>query len=206
MKRKIVVLLTLVMALSMIVSPAFAFPLDSTLESTAQPPATAPQAAPLFQAADAAGPALYIVQLQDPSLASYTGGIANLAATSPEATGARKLDANSPASKAYLSYLEGQQQQALNSVEALVGRPLDVEFQYLAVLNAFAVTLSPEEAAKVAKLSEVKTVWRDVEREMDTDVGPIHIGAPEIWNGNTGTGAATRGEGVVIGVIDSGVN
>ncbi|HSN76684.1 MAG TPA: S8 family serine peptidase, partial [Anaerolineae bacterium] len=208
MNGKIVRLLTLVMVLAMIASPAFASPLDSPVESTAQPPTAAPaaQAAPVFQAAEAAGPALYIVQLQDASLASYTGGIPGLRATSPEATGAPKLDANSPASRAYLSYLEGQQAAAIDSVSALLGRSVDVAFQYLAVLNAFAVTLSPDEAAAVAKLSEVKAVYRDVERELDTDVGPIHIGAPAIWNGNTGTGAATRGEGVVIGMIDSGIN
>ncbi len=206
MKGTLVRVMTLVMVLSMLASPAFATP----LAETAQPPAPAaapdPQAASVFQAADAQGPALYIVQLQDASLSSYMGGKPGLPATSPEATGARKLDAQSPASVAYLDYLAAQQAVAIDSLSALLGRPVDVAFQYLAVLNAFAVTLSPEEAAAVAKLPEVRNVWRDVEREMDTEVGPPHIGAPAIWNGATGSGAATSGEGVVIGVIDSGIN
>ncbi len=41
---------------------------------------------------------LYIVRFADPALASYTGGVAGLAATSPQTTGARRLDVNSPAS------------------------------------------------------------------------------------------------------------
>jgi subtilisin-like proprotein convertase family protein len=203
-KTKILSVLTMVMVLSMIASTVLAAPAPPASQASgAAPDATA---APLFQAADAAGPALYIIQLQEASLASYMGGVAGLAATSPEATGASKLDAASPASKAYLRFLEGQQQEAVNSVESLLGRPVDVTFQYLAVLNAFAATFSPEEAAAIAKLPTVKAVWRDVERQLDTDVGPIHIGAPEIWNGNTPGNVATRGEGVVIGVIDSGIN
>jgi hypothetical protein len=43
----------------------------------------------------------YIVQLADPPLASYTGGLAGLAATNPAALGQVKLDPKSPASRAY---------------------------------------------------------------------------------------------------------
>ncbi len=151
-------------------------------------------------------PALYIVRLHDPALASYFGGIPGLAATSPRATGASKMDPQAPASAAYLNYLEGQHSKALTAVETAVGHSVEVTFQYLAVLNGFAVTLTPAEAAKVAQLPEVMAVYRDVEREMDTDIGPTHIGAPEIWNGNTGNLVSTRGEGVIIGMIDSGIN
>ena len=43
-------------------------------------------------------------------------------------------------------------------------------------------------------------------REMDTDVGPEHIGAATIWSGETITGLNTEGEGIVIGMIDSVIN
>ncbi len=154
----------------------------------------------------ATDPALYIVRLKDPALASYFGGIPGLAATSPRATGAAKLDPQAPASVAYLDYLKVQHAQALTAVEQTVGRSVEMTFQYLAVLNGFAITLTPQEAVKVAALPAVAAVSRDVERELDTDVGPLHIGAPAIWNGETGTGLATRGEGVIIGVIDTGIN
>ena len=40
---------------------------------------------------------------------------------------------------------------------------------------------------------------------LDTDTGPIHIGAPEVWSGE-GQDAVNMGEGVIIGVVDSGIN
>ena len=111
-----------------------------------------------------------------------------------------------PASQAYLSFLEAQQQTAIVAVEQRLGRPVEVAFQYLAALNAFAVRLTPAEAARIADLPQVQAVYRDVERVLDSDVGPIDIEAPEIWNGDTGTLKATRGEGIVIGVINTGIN
>src|SRR5215475_4161239 len=50
-----------------------------------------------------------IVKLADPSLAAYKGGINGLAATSPAVTGAAALNASSPDSKKYLSYLAEKQ-------------------------------------------------------------------------------------------------
>lgn len=49
-------------------------------------------------------------------------------------------------------------------------------------------------------------VYRDDERELTTDVSHDVINSAGVWDGETGTGVATRGEGVVVGVIDSGVN
>ena len=42
---------------------------------------------------------------------------------------------------------------------------------------------------------------------MDTDVGPVLIGAEPLRNGtNPGQAVAVQGEGTVIGIIDSGIN
>ncbi|MCB9134926.1 MAG: S8 family serine peptidase [Anaerolineales bacterium] len=149
---------------------------------------------------------LYIVRLTDPALASYTGGIEGLAATSPLVTGLRYIDIKAPASVAYLDYLKGKQVDAVGSMEKTIGRTLDVRFQYLHVLNGMAVAMSASEAAEVAKLPGVLSVSPDLMYQMDTDAGPTWIGAPEIWNGNTVDEVATKGEGILIGVIDSGIN
>jgi subtilisin family serine protease len=47
----------------------------------------------------------------------------------------------------------------------------------------------------------------DFDRQLVTDAGPTWIGADAIWNG-TGTAGlpGTKGEGVVVGVIDTGIN
>lgn len=149
---------------------------------------------------------LYIVRFADPSLASYEGGIEGLAATSPLATGSRYVDIKAPASAAYLDYLKGKQANALSAMESTVGRTLDVRFQYLHVLNGMAIAMSASEAAEVASLPGVVSVTPDQMNQMDTDAGPTWIGAPEIWNGNTLEDVATKGEGILIGVIDSGIN
>jgi uncharacterized repeat protein (TIGR01451 family) len=149
---------------------------------------------------------LYIVRLTDPSLAAYKGGIAGFEATSPVVTGARKLDVNAPASQAYLSYLEGKQKEAVNAIQTLLGRTVDLEFQYLNVLNGMAVYASYDEALKIAGLPGVAEVYADKLREMDTDVGPFLIGADSIWTGDTESGLDTKGEGIIIGMIDSGIN
>ncbi len=149
---------------------------------------------------------LYIVQLNDASLAAYKGGIAGLKATSPEATGARRLDTSTVESKAYLRYLEGKQQALLGNMEKAFKHPVEVAHQYKNVLNAVAVRISHAEALLAFNLPDVKTVYPDGIREMDTDVGPELIGAPAIWENDVPGGVGTFGEGIVIGVIDSGVN
>ncbi|HNS03001.1 MAG TPA: S8 family serine peptidase, partial [Anaerolineae bacterium] len=205
MRGKTVALLTLVMVLAMLVSPAFAAPLDST----AQPPTAAPQpqAAPLIQAANAAGPARYIVILSDPAVPSYTGGIAGFEATNPASKGQTSFDAESAASQAYASYLEAQQNAFVADTAQLLGRSPEVVYQLQFALNAVIMVLEPAEAAQVAKMPGVAQVERDVAEELDTDVGPQWIGAPAIWNGTaTGGLPGTKGEGVIIGVLDTGIN
>jgi hypothetical protein len=91
---------------------------------------------------------LYIVRFNEPALASYTGGIAGLAATSPEATGERRLDANSPAAVAYTDYLNQRHSEFTATMEQTLNRSVEVAFDYTAALNGMAVRVSHEEAAK----------------------------------------------------------
>jgi subtilisin family serine protease len=149
---------------------------------------------------------LYIVRLQDPAVASYMGGVGNLRATSPEATGATRLDPNSPASQAYYNYLANQQQGLLTAMRNAYGHSVEAEYQYLYALNAVAVRISHQEALRAFNLPGVLAVYPDKLAEMDTDMGPTLIGADAIWNGDTYPEIATQGEGIVIGMIDSGIN
>ncbi len=149
---------------------------------------------------------LYIVRLQDPAVASYMGGVGNLRATSPEATGATRLDPNSPASQAYYNYLANQQQGLLTAMRNAYGHSVEVEYQYLYALNAVAVRITHQEALRAFNLPGVLAVYPDKLAEMDTDMGPTLIGADAIWTGDTYPEIATQGEGIVIGMIDSGIN
>ncbi|CAG0929869.1 lactocepin [Thermoflexales bacterium] len=150
-------------------------------------------------------PAIYMIRLMDPPLAAYAGGIQELRATSPQVTGERKLNVNSPAARAYTNYLAGKRVQAIASVEKALNRSIEVVYQYYATNNGFAAYLTPAEAAVVAELPSVVFIQRDYEQELQTDVGPVWIGAQGIWDG-TATGVATKGEGVIVGIIDTGIN
>jgi PKD repeat protein len=149
---------------------------------------------------------LYIIQLVDPAVPSYKGGIPSLEATSPQVTGQRRLDASSPAVQAYVSYLHSKQDEFIASMNTTLGRSTEVVFRYDGAMNGLATAMSHEEALQVNQLPGVKAVFADTEQEIETDVGPWFLGAPSIWDGDTGSGVATRGEGVVVGIIDTGVN
>ncbi|MCL4867621.1 MAG: S8 family serine peptidase [Anaerolineae bacterium] len=198
--RVSIVFVTLAL-LALIVVLAFRGPVLSV--NAAQEGAAAVASAKLIGVSETG---LYIVRFNEPSLASYTGGIAGFAATSPQATGERKFDPQSAASQAYADHLQQQHNQFVDMMNQTLGRSVHVEFDYLYALNGMAVQVSHAEAARLATLPGVAAVYADTVRELDTDEGPLHINAPAVWNGQTGGSVATRGQGIIIGVIDSGIN
>ncbi|MGH2377625.1 MAG: Ig-like domain-containing protein [Candidatus Limnocylindria bacterium] len=150
-------------------------------------------------------PTRYIVQFSDEPLALYDGGVAGLAPTMPAARGELRLDPSTPDSVAYLSYLDTQQAARIAAIEAALNRSVDVVFTYRTVFNGVAIALTSSEAATVAAVPGVVRVERDQVLELLTDNGPAWMNADEIWSGDA-TGTATMGEGVVAGIIDTGIN
>ncbi|UCC15094.1 MAG: S8 family serine peptidase, partial [Gammaproteobacteria bacterium] len=61
------------------------------------------------------------------------------------------------------------------------------------------------DALKIALLPNVRYVERNRAVTPDTDRGPIWIGAPETWDGSATGGVGTFGEGVIVGILDSGI-
>ncbi len=157
----------------------------------------------------------YIVVLKDPSLAAYDGRLlmtperdidsTRLPATANSFTGAKKLDVYSPESQQYLQFLDERFDHFRGTAALELGRQLDTVHRYRNAVNGFATLLSAAEAEAIRALPNVEDVALDVIQHMQTDSGPNWIGAKEIQMGNSGF-AATGGEGVVIGIIDSGVN
>lgn len=135
---------------------------------------------------------LWVVQLTDPSLAAHLGSpAANVA--SPDRAG-------------YLDYLAQRQDAAAEAIESRLGRSVRIPYAYRNVLNALTVEADRSEAAALAALPGVATVYPDQMRELATDVSQELIRAPAVWDGETGPELATRGEGVVTGLLDSGIN
>ncbi len=157
----------------------------------------------------------YVIELKDAPLASFAGGeppsaalIApeeRLEATSPAVTGARKLDVRTPRSQNYLRYLDRTHDAFRLDAAVLLGRTVNPVSVYRNALNGMAVDLTAAEAEALAKSPYVKSIRKDTRNRLETDAGPEWIGAGEIWTGDSGF-PATKGEGVVIGMIDSGIN
>ena len=150
---------------------------------------------------------IYIIRLKAPPVASYEGGIPGLKPTSPSVTGEANLDMASPESVAYADFLERGRENFINAMNQAVGREVTVTYEYYAALNGLAVELTRQEVLIVADLPNVSFVEPDREFELHTNAGPAWIGAEGIWNGTaTGGLPGTMGEGVIVGVIDTGIN
>lgn len=123
------------------------------------------------------------------------------------ATGKRRFAADSQATKHYVAYLEREQDRLLATAAVQIGRPLAARFRYRYLSNGVALRLSPAEAARLRGLPGIAAVRADFKRRPLTDAGPAFIGAPLLWNGAVpGSAVRTLGEGVVVGVIDTGIN
>ncbi|HEY3079379.1 MAG TPA: S8 family peptidase [Chloroflexota bacterium] len=154
------------------------------------------------QAATDANVVGLIVQLQDESLASYSGGIPGLAPTNARVTGAPRLDPTSSQSQAYLQHLT-QQQDTFEANAAKAALRARITHRFDIVLNAVAVQVPADQVAAVARLPGVKAVYPDELLRLETDNSPQFLGAPAVWR-ELG-GQASAGEGVIVGVLDTGV-
>jgi len=158
---------------------------------------------------EARGQGRYIVVFREPAAASYEGGIAGLAAPAKRvaASGKLRADMRSPQAKAYVRHLQDRQGQIERGIAQAIGRQPQVRERFQHAVNGIVAEFGEAEAAKVGKLSDVLLVEEYREYVLDTDTGPTLIGAPPVWDGsNAEATAAYKGEGVVFGILDSGIN
>lgn len=165
--------------------------------------------------ADKGGKQRYVVVLEDLPLASYDGrsiqtleniaGSVKLKATANRFTGDRKLDVKSKQSKTYLQFLDKRFENFRGEAALKLGRQLHATHRYRIATNGFATELSSSEAAALRELPGVVSVQVDKIQRLETDSGPNWLGAGKIFDGSSGF-PATGGQGVVVGVIDTGVN
>jgi hypothetical protein len=179
-------------------------------------------AVPFTSAAAADAPrSRYIVRFAEPALGRYNA-VAAAAARSDRiplarrANGRLRLDVDGAAAHGYLDWLHERQQQHVVDIEAAIGRSATPAKTLRHALDAAILTLTADEAARIARTSGVASVDAVVTFAPQSDLGPGFTGASSLWWGTTsGSGAifassydanAFRGDGVVVGVIDTGYN
>jgi hypothetical protein len=108
-----------------------------------------------------------------------------------------KYDANSAASIAYRQELVNKQNSVMQSVGVT-----DAIYTYEHSFNGFAATLSESQVTKLKNDPDVLNVWPNELLQMDTANTPEFLGLTAPGGLHT---LGTKGENIIIGVVDSGV-
>ncbi|WP_372871322.1 S8 family serine peptidase [Shewanella sp.] len=163
---------------------------------------------------DLKGTQTYIVRLHGDSVATYKGNIPGLQATqaSLNSTGlsskqpklfsaGKPTGTNASRIAAYSNHLLSEQQNFIQKAG------IRAKQQFTLAINAVTVEMTQDEAIQLAAMPEVAYIQRSKTYELHTDIGPEHIGAKGVWEGtSTSDGGKYQGEGMIVGIIDTGVN
>jgi len=153
-------------------------------------------------------PHTYIVRLQDAPLLAHARERAEQAgaihALGEKSAVRREID--SVDGEQYVRRLDAARAKVLDAGRSMLGRTLQPRHVFRHAANGVALVLTEAEAAEVAKLPGVTSVRAERRLRLLTDVGPQWIGADSLWNGQVSGVGANKGEGVVIGIIDTGIN
>ncbi|MDT8438653.1 MAG: S8 family serine peptidase [Wenzhouxiangellaceae bacterium] len=158
----------------------------------------------------------WIVELVDPPTLEFTG--TNLAvqavgtpertffeATAPAVTGPGRFDVEAPHVRAYHAFLQDRQADFLIAARHELGRDLLLEGAFQHVANGVVLTLTRAEAERLQELPGVHSVQRERLYHLELASGPRLIGARALNDGGNQL-PGVNGEGIVVGVIDSGIN
>ncbi len=146
---------------------------------------------------------VYIVQLRTPS-ASEQHVASSLSVAGKPSPGrllsAPRFDQTSASVESHVQRLATEQANLISRI----GGNIEPIYSYRYALNGFAARLTPAQAVKVEHMQEVLRVWEDEVRPLTTNFSADFLGLFESPDGLRGPLGLT-GDGVVIGVIDSGI-
>ncbi len=149
------------------------------------------------------GTGRYIVVLDQEPAASYRGGVQGFARTA-----ARRPAAFRAGSTAVSAYADHQRLRQGRIADFVGAQPY---YHYTVALNGFAAQLTGRQARLLDREPSVRTVVPDTLRTTDAGQPPRSLGETGTGSGWSGWGKAVdtddrAGRGVVIGVVDSGID
>ncbi|MFC3031034.1 S8 family serine peptidase [Pseudoalteromonas fenneropenaei] len=161
-----------------------------------------------FIAEGISGAHVYIVRLNDQPVAMAMAG--ELAVQRARHNSSKKLFTRGVAASekvnAYRQSLLQKQQAVIAQIASVTGQH-QVRRQFTKALNGFSLTLTEAQAEQVAGLANVVSVVRAKNYELLSDQGPKTIHAEQVWLGQASSaGLKAKGEGQIIGIIDTGIN
>ena len=148
---------------------------------------------------------VYIVQfrapaaVEDPTLRIDAGQI-DAGQRDAGKTRQRRFIAGTPAVRRYADQLTEKH----DAVLASVGAGNEKLYSYRYALNGFAARLTPAQAQKLRSRKDVRNVWEDRPKFVETNASASFLGLKDA-NGGLRNDLGLQGEGIVIGVIDSGI-
>ncbi|MEV6150067.1 S8 family serine peptidase [Nonomuraea sp. NPDC052129] len=146
----------------------------------------------------------YIVQMAADPVVTYEGDVAGLSETKPQR--GEKIDPRSTEVTRYVDHLRGRHDAALKKVGG------EKVYEYAYSYGGFAARLTASQASQLRAMSDVVTVVEDKKVSVQTSSTPSFLGLDArggLWDQLGGPTGKRRGkgagEGLVIGVIDSGI-
>ncbi|MGH9119584.1 MAG: S8 family serine peptidase [Acidimicrobiales bacterium] len=148
-----------------------------------------------------AQPVSVAIKLDYDSVATYSGGINGLAATSPLTTG-QPLSERPAAATEYESHIAAQESAFIDALAAAVPSA-EVRTRLRTVYGGFAATIPANAVETVLAIPGAVAVQYSQLRQPLTDSSPEFVNAPPVYD-ELGT-TANAGQGTILGNLDTGV-
>ncbi|WP_144212688.1 S8 family serine peptidase [Shewanella donghaensis] len=146
-------------------------------------------------------PQRFIVELSSPAIATYSGGVNELAATSASTKG-QKLNIQSASAQSYASHLAKEQNSFVNALNKASANS-KVERQFKTLFNGVTVAGQGLTVEQLMAIPGVKAVYPETMYEISMDASHQVINSEAMWN--TVNGMKNAGKGIRVAVIDGGI-
>jgi subtilisin family serine protease len=164
---------------------------------TSAPNSAAPLAAEMeeLSPADSNGRFVQLIEFAEHGVVRRTGQ-----------TSGEGFRSDTPQVRTALEQIKAEQAVHVQALATAIGRPLEVTHYFMMTHSGIATRLTPEEAQTARIMQGVVSVERERVYEVDTFRSPFFIGADKIWDGTAVPGGTmTRGQGIVIADLDTGL-